>query len=165
MEIIGQNEFKGLFRENRGAEVVTITAVTKVELTAEGKAALGVVWKRSVVNGMVNWKYENAVNNQRGREGLEKDFVAFPRKWGQRVEGTPFVEHKDKEYLELKVQNSLGHEYLDSDGNVLDRAAVEQYLRPKGASRQGVEREVILRDYSLENLRAVNMRGETYVMA
>jgi hypothetical protein len=165
MNIIGKDVFKALFRENRGAEVVTITAVTKVELAADGRAALGTVYKRSIVNGMVNWKYESSVNKQREREGLATDFEAMPRKWGVRVDGTPFVEHKGKDYLELKVQNPLGHEYVDAQGNALARELVEQYLPAKGASRQGVRREVMLRDYSFESLRAVAMRGETYVLA
>jgi len=121
--------------------------------------------KISHVNGMVNWVYENSVNRQRGREqGEDADlFVSHPRKWGTRIHGTPFVEHKGKLYVEMKVERVLGTRYEDADGQEISADAVAPFQSPKKgeSARQGVEQEIILRDYGLDTITAVTFGGET----
>ena len=172
----------------RGAEFVTITARTEPKMvkkhreTGEPNPYIG-TRKISKVNGMVNWCYGQSVNNQRIREGNSEHFFPEPRKWGQRrcidAEGqpvydrtasvrlSPFVDHKQAIYLELKVQNALEHRYEAPDGTVLTDEQVAPYLPIKREGRQGVEREVILRDYTLDkdgmcNILSITMGGETY---
>ena len=102
----------------KGAFFVTIVAETDPRLLKTDNPYVGTT-KISRVNGLLNWIYENAVNNQRFREnqpldnnGEVEQFTALPRKWGVRVKRedgtvTPLVEHKEKQYLELKVQQAL----------------------------------------------------------
>jgi hypothetical protein len=160
-------------RDRRGAFFVTVTAETDPRMRKTGNPYVGAV-KRSVVNGLLNWIYENAVNRQRIREnqpfdgaGEVEHFTPHPRKWGTRLKRadgtiTPLVEHKGQFYLELKVERSLGHEYRLA-GKVLDRSLVEPFLpdREEGA-RQEVENPVILRDYSVENVQQITMDGIVY---
>jgi hypothetical protein len=172
----------------RGASFVTITSRTEPAMvkfhreTGEPNPHYGAT-KISLVNGMVNWCYGQSVNNQRLREGNGEHFFPESRRWGQRrfynAEGqpvydrtasvrlSPFVDHKGWVYLELKVQNCIEHRYEAPDGTVLTDEDVAPYLPIKGESRQGVEREVILRDYTLDkdgmcNILAITMGGETY---
>jgi hypothetical protein len=172
----------------RGASFVTITSRTEPAMvkfhreTGEPNPHYGAT-KISLVNGMVNWCYGQSVNNQRLREGNGEHFFPESRRWGQRrfynAEGqpvydrtasvrlSPFVDHKGWVYLELKVQNCIEHRYEAPDGTVLTDEDVAPYLPIKGESRQGVEREVILRDYTLDkngvcNIIAITMGGETY---
>ena len=127
--------------------------------------------KMSRVSGMIGFRYENAVNNQRGREetpidpvtGEVMEFVAEPRKWGVRRAGSPFVDHKGVEYLEVKVERSLHCEYRLDDGTPVDAAIVAAWLPEKReGARQMVDKPVILRDYKLENLREVTINGQTH---
>jgi hypothetical protein len=156
--------------EYRGATFVTIEARTEPKLLVkilhdgniEPNPFIGNVVKVSRVNGVINWVYENAVNRQRTREELDADFQAMPRKWGNRLAETPLVEHKGNYYLELKVQKSLGYHYETLDGQMLDTEAVNRFFPKPSASRQGVEREILLRDYSLANIRRINIRGEEH---
>jgi hypothetical protein len=148
----------------RGAGFVTIQTLTEVKLNAEGRAILGEVYKRARVNGVVNFRYQNSVNRQRTREALVADFVAAERRWGSHVVGTPFIVHITKDgqrkmYLEMKVERSLGYEYLDAQGNEISKEQVNLYLPKKNDSRQGVEKEVILRDYDVQNLTGVRING------
>ena len=173
----------------RGAEFVTITARTEPKMvkkhreTGEPNPYIG-TRKISKVNGMVNWCYGQSVNNQRIREGNSEHFFPEPRKWGQRrcidAEGqpvydrtasvrlSPFVDHKQAIYLELKVQNALEHRYEAPDGTVLTDEQVAPYLPARSrSSRQEVDNEIILRDYTLlkngkSNILAITMDGETY---
>ena len=85
------------------ATIVTVLTTTKTKLNKgtgrnqpPAHAFYDKTEKHAKVNGMINWTYENSVNNQRAREhegdiaDLEH-FEALPRKWGVRVKGTPFV--------------------------------------------------------------------------
>jgi hypothetical protein len=159
-----------LIQNLRGAGFVTIQTQTTPPLTAEGKAALGEVKKVARVNGVINWQYQKAVNRQRSREGKTADFVAMQRKWGERLNGLPFVVHykapksrndpfEPRLNLEMKVERSLGHEYLDAEGNTIPREQVEQFLPAKGESRQDVDKEIILRDYLVQNITGMKING------
>jgi hypothetical protein len=158
-------EFKSALLERKGTTFVTIVAETDPKLRKRGNPYAGRVTKRSRVNGAIGWIYGNGVNRQRIREGLDPDFEAFPRKWGERIKGTPFVEHKGNTYLELKVERVLGTEYL-LDGEPIDRSLIEEWLpkrKPEG-ERQQVENPVILRDYNLANIKAIAFDGITIVV-
>lgn len=125
------------------------------------------VTKRSRVNVTINFNYGNSVNYQREREDGE-DFEPFepePRKWGERVEGTPLVEHKGRFYLEAKIERVLETEYIGPDGNTIDREDMEDYLySSSGSSRQDVEDPVILRDYKLESIRQISVNSDNFVV-
>lgn len=154
----------------RGAGFVTIQTQTAPALSKEGKAVLGQVTKTARVNGVINWQYAKSVNRQRKREGKTVYFEAHARKWGTRLKGLPFVVHVTKPrrkadkpehrlYLEMKVEKSLGHEYSDASGNPLDAETVKPFLRNNGKSRQGVDKEIILRDYHVQNITGMKING------
>ena len=159
-----------LIQNLRGAGFVTIQTQTEPDLTAEGKALFGKVVKLARVNGVINWQYQKAVNRQREREGKTPDFKALERKWGKRLNGLPFVVHyaaprrkgdafEPRMYLEMKVEKSLGHEYYDEQGHWLPKDKVAEYLRPNGKSRQEVDKEIVLRDYNVQNITGMKING------
>lgn len=155
-------ELKAALASRKGTSFVTIVALTDPRMRKRGNPYIERVLKRSTVNGAIGWIYQNSVNRERARENLEPDFEAFPRKWGQRIKGTPFVEHKGKTYLELKVERAISTEYL-LDGEVVDKSVIEEWLpkrKPEG-ERQEVDRPIILRDYDLANIKAITFDGIT----
>lgn len=159
----------------RGCRPISFVAETIPELKSGnpwgGTQRTHRLRKLSRVSGMIGFSYENAVNAQRGREetpidpvtGEIETFVAEPRKWGVRRAGTPFVDHKGQTYLEVKVERSLHCEYRLDDGTPVDAATVAAWLPEKNEGRrQMVEKPVILRDYTLDNLREVTINGATH---
>jgi hypothetical protein len=184
-----RDELKTVLINVRGAKPVTITARTKPDLVGGKKCPLVGLEKVAVVNGLINFSYENSVNKQREREAEDieevETFHAEPRRWGSRLftenkrmlplvhkvkHDNPYLTFNDLQalpadelLLELKVQKSLGHQYL-LNGEVIPNEEAEQYTRSSSAGRQGVEREVILRDYYLHNIEQVVMDGETFVL-
>ncbi len=164
-------QMAGMVSDHRGANFVTVLARTVPDLlayhpqTGERNPFLGNVVKVSEVNGVINWVYENSVNTRRMREDLTPDFQAFPRTWGQRLQGSPLVEHKGNYYLELKVEKPLGYHYETLDGQILNKEDVNAFLPLPSRSRQGLARPVILRDYGIENIRRIRFRGHDYVVA
>ncbi len=149
-----------------GAKPITITTSTTPDLVGGKSCPLsGRVQKVSRVNGFINFNYEKAVNRQLTREEKEAEFEAHPRKWGSRVKG--FVVHESKGekkvYLEVKVEKSLDHEYY-VDGQKVSDDVVTPYLRPKSESRQGTDKEVMVRDYRISNILRLCCGGQDYVL-
>ena len=164
---IKEDDLVRLLMQNKGATAVTIVSRTEPDMYKRNNPHFGNVFKVSRVNGMIGWVYANAVNRQREREGKTDDFTAHPRPWGQRLAGTPLVENKGKYYLELKVEKSLDHRFEDVNGNVMsdsDIAAAKKFFKPKSASRQGVDKEIILRDYAIGKILSITYKGTCYLV-
>lgn len=160
---VTQAEMAGNLRAQKGATMVTIVSQTD---PARYKKDKGRFVKQSTVNGVINWNYEKAVNRQQSREGGDATFEAKPRKWGQRIKGTPLVEHKGHLYLEIKIERVLSTEYfvrrpVDGAFQTVTKNEISQYLKPSrsSAANQGVSKEIILRDYKLENVTIIRMNG------
>jgi hypothetical protein len=116
MQQITVNQLTDILRSRRGAFALTVKTVTVPD--TRSNCPFDNLTKVSIVNGMGGWIYENSVNNQRVREEKEPDFSAYPRRWGERLRGTPFVTYQDKLYLELKVQKRLEEQYFSGQQSV-----------------------------------------------
>jgi len=152
---------------------VTITSRTEPAMRKTNNPYIGRVFKLSIVSGTINWHYASEVNRQRNREGgftlvdgavvaSEVDnFEARPRKWGTRLKDSPFVEHKGNFYLEMKVRESQGHEYRDEYGDKIPDEKMEKirsfFPKKSESSRQGVNGEIILRDYRFDRITAITL--------
>jgi len=176
-------ELVEMFLKNRGAEVISAEMTTDPKLLRTGNPwAKGQILKRTKISGMLNVRYENAVNNQREREGLERDFESKKPQWGISVNGLPFKVHtlKDgtkKTYLEIMVLKVLGVEveidpetgetakiakpvYFDKEtGETVPYEDVKPFLPKKSKSnRQGTEKEIIWRTPELGSMDNINLR-------
>lgn len=120
--------------------------------------------KISIVNGIINFIYANSVENQRERERLDlEEFEPQLRRWGNRILNTPLVRHKGRYYLEVKVENVFETTYVDSNGVEIDREEIDEFLYSSSQpSTQKTEKEIILRDYKIENLEQIKMYGDVF---
>lgn len=103
--------------------------------------------------------YQNMVKNRLRKEG--KDPVSFtvqPRKWGERIKGTPFITHKDNFYLEVIFIRS-GETHYELEGKKVDPSEI-QGLKVRTESRQGgltENNKVIIRSFKLDSLTKVSI--------
>ncbi len=164
----------------KGATFATIVTETEPAFNkfSRTKDALGnkvpcpynEVVKVSTMNITINFIYANSVNRAQVKEGSEGDFTPAPRKWGERVEGTPFVMHDGKIYLEAKANAAPSQlAYIDkTTGAEVDKALLEDYLPVKksNAAHQGLseENEIIVRDFKLLSIKEIKMNGEYYAV-
>lgn len=188
MKTLKHSELRDLLLAERGASFVTLNTDVEPDFykSKNGEKKdfnnpFANVRKISRINGTINWIYENSVNNQRVREetpltdeGSVEYFEAKPRQWGSRIRReddtiTPLVKHIKKNedfaryYLELKVGKSFEHKYVRPDGTAVSDAEIADWIKPKSVnSRQGVENEIICRDYELCNITQITLRGEVY---
>jgi len=165
-QLISLEKFKDLISNKKGAQIVTLITETEPRMRKTNNPYHGGVVKLSRVNGIINFNYGNSVNRQRTREGSVPNFQPLPRKWGTRLPGVPLVEHKGKLYLEIKIERSIDHEYLTPQGHAITEDMLRPWLQKSSSNKdhQGLEKELILRDYKLENIKAIITSGTTYII-
>jgi len=151
-----------------GVTFVSCSIQTEPRLKKGGRAGcphnpyFGSITKEVKLNGAVGFDYTNSVNNQRLREDNITEFEAKPRAWGVLMEGRKFVEHKDTYYLQLKIENSTTPVYK-FDGEVIDKSELKTWLpKKRTSSTQEVEKEVIIRDIKLSNIKTITFNKDTY---
>ena len=183
--------FSKAFHFTKGASFAQLYTETEVDLT---KSALSDVqatflptqplhlWagykdikvtKKQSHNCQLNFNYSNAVNNQRMAEGGDCDFVAQAPKWGTRIPGTPLISHVKKGsditsfYLMTRVLRSTPSDYY-INGKFVDSIpvveAIQNSIKHYPSKSQGIEKEVIIRTFKLDSIRAITMDGETLVV-
>lgn len=143
---ITANQFLDLLRKVNGTTIVTILAVIPIQMN---------VWKISSVNGIIGYNYENSVNYQRIRENKPADFIPLDRSWGIHDGALRF--YKNEYYLSIKVEKASSF-YEDDEGNKIDFTEKKK----KKSSRQGLKKEIIVRDYKLKHIKSIRMNGIQY---
>lgn len=173
MTAITQHELETMLMQTARCQFVQLATVTDPDMRKRGNPHF-TARKVSIVNGVINWRYARAVKQQLLREGKRADadvFRAFPRKWGQRVKHTPLVSHIAGDegtcrlYLETKIERRVNHYFCRETGKRIDESELAPWLRDPGPSRQGTDREIILRDFALANIAELTMGGIRYAIA
>jgi len=149
--------------EHKGTEFATIEVLTDAKLKKTGNPFEGTVMKRSKMNVCIGFNYENSVNNQRSREEVEEEFKSQPRRWGTRID-LKTVAHNGNVYLTVKSEKCLSTSF-ELDGTIISEGKIKHLLPKKYVSKtQGVDKEVVYRDINVENILAINFRGEEYII-
>jgi hypothetical protein len=147
-----------------GAFAVTLETRTVPTMRKTGNPYAGDCFKLATINVFLNTIYGNAVNRQRVREGAVADFEAQPRKWGERIAGTCFVQHKGALYVEAKLERRIACSYETAAGQPISAESLAPFLpdRADAGEAHGVERAIILCDYKVENIVGVTLCGQHY---
>jgi hypothetical protein len=158
----------GLVRELmqvKSAVPATIIAVTEEKMNKTNNPFYGRVTKRQRSNVFINFDYAKSVNKRLTKEGKDADFVAHKRTWGEHLPGTPIVFHNNMYYLEagFLTKNDPKVEYF-LDGEATDKAVFETFMKSKTETvgRQGLDAEVVLRDFKIDSIHEIHMNGKIY---
>jgi len=122
--------------------------------------------KRETLNGIIGYDYGNAVNRLAGKEGKEeRETKVHP--WGDMDSQRLFRIHRKTflPYLSMKVENVKVHGYFTPEEVAISKDDIKPFLKKKSKSstQEDLEGEVIARDFGLENITSVRMKGEEYV--
>lgn len=111
-------------------------------------------------NGSV---YQRMVNRRLATEGKDATFKAQERKWGTRIDNTPFIEHNGAIYLEVFFIRS-GATQFTLDGAQISKSDI--IGMPKSTvseeSQGGLEDQVIIRTIKCDNIRSITCDHKTY---
>jgi len=162
-----------------GSQPASVQYVTNPYLIPEGKEKFGKVTKIGSASIILGYDYENSVNKQRTREGVEEKFAAQPlwKGYGEVLSSTLAKRKVTKKkqvkgekfdietgeviyYLRYKHEKSLRALHFDSAMAFLPSSLIKPFFKPYyGAKNQGVEKEVVARTLKLENVRRLRFRS------
>jgi hypothetical protein len=152
-------------RTVKGTTVVSIDAVTEPKMNKTGNPYYGKVEKHCRMDGMIGFDYENSVNNQAKREGLAPDREAKPRQWGVLTADRLFVVHNGAYYLQMKCQSASDPIYKNrTTGEEIPVISLDRFLpaRSSSSTQEGLEKEIVVRDVKLCNVKKIRMFGVEY---
>ena len=158
--VISKEQLKGmLLNLARGCYIVQVKTRTIVPLLGgKSNPLVGKVVKFASVNGCLQYNYEDVVNNQRVKEGLDPSFVSGERTWGTRLAKSCIVEHKGNFYISVLINRSDAYHYEDDNGKELDKDFVHGMMsEKKEGQNQGVENVKRPRDYKVESITAIKI--------
>ncbi len=163
---ISKDELQDLLKNLDGSKAVFCSLLTNTDARLKKtNNPYKDVRKVSKIFGMLNFNYQNAVQNQQAREGLEKDFISKERLYG----------FKNDEYngcllyganeikLIVKVDRTLKPKFLH-EGKLIDKSKIESFIPSvaKSYTQQDIENEVIVRNYNLSNIKKITINKNTY---
>lgn len=161
-------QLSGILLAIKGAKMLTVTIETEPKMRKTNNPHFGNVTKRTTMNVTMNFIYANSVNSQRTKEGNDEVFVPKARKWGEKIPGTCFVMHNGMMYMEVKANGApQSVEYfLNDTGANIDKSEIAFYLQESNsnAEHQGVEKEIILRDIKIMNVKECKVNNIHYIV-
>lgn len=157
----------------------TVRTVTEPAMNKRGNPFYGKVLKVQDLSASIgSWSYRQTVNNRRLKEWKERllsnpdeprpeEFVPQERTNGlERVPNSPFAKKDEQLYLELSVHSCLRQKFIDENGNEVSKELLEPFLKKAAPSKtQGLENEVFLRDFKIENVVSITYAGTTVEVA
>ena len=110
--------------------------------------------------------YDAMVKRRLVAEGkAADDFVLGPRAWGERIAGTPFVEHRGKLYLEV-IFLRAGKSTFFLDGAEIARSDVtgldEPTVNPEAQGGLSADNRVVIRTFALDSIVALRVNGREW---
>lgn len=165
---ITRTELIRRIESRKGAEAIRIYAETDARLLKTGNPH-PLTRKRHVASVLLGTRYAENINKLLP-EGVTP-FVVSPRKWGEKRESGKVVDHKGKVYLIIRSTglsrkaNKKFVEYVENGEKIEFEKIRPFFPANNGSAKQaekGIEksRQVEERDFSIENILAVKMRGE-----
>jgi hypothetical protein len=156
---------------NMFASVMTVTEpkmVVKDRITKEPNPYLGRVKKISKMVLSLGNNYESAVENRRKKEGVQGGFQAGTITGRRHVSRMILESEKNPEqkYLEVFAMSNTPAqvEYRLDDGTVVDAEKIKPYLPVESENKsQGLENDVKVFTYKLENVREVKIGERTFI--
>lgn len=163
----------------KGSTFAGLDTVTNVSLTGGKKNPMqGRVTKKTTGSNVMLFAnitgsaYENMVKRRMVAEGKDPEtFELKPRAWGTRIGNSPFIEHKDKKYLECFFISGGKTEYF-LDGEPIAKEDIEGLKEPKekevennktetkSFSNNDLENKVVIRTYSLDSIERITIKNE-----
>ena len=155
-----------------GCQIISLDTQTNVKLKGgKSNPYQGRVMKVTRgINAMIfksGVGYENMINTRLKQEypnSPDYKFESGPRRWGQRLNDTPIIQHTDNEYLEYIALNSGVTTYY-LDGDEISKSLIEEYLPPVNNGEQGgIQNKVIIRTPKLESILRVKKAGVDLIL-
>lgn len=159
-----------IFGQVNGNAIISIDTETELRLLGGRKNphighAMKIGLRHNVMvfqNKTIN-AYDAMVRRRLEKEGKNPDrFQLSPRTWGERVQGMPFVVHKDQMYLEV-IFLKAGETFYTLHGEPTLPAFIQGLNEEHDEAEQGgLDNKVIIRTFKFSSILAVRINGEDH---
>jgi hypothetical protein len=166
------NNILNLLNDGGSAEFASVVALVSQSMVKTDKESgeINSLWyakegitKRTTYQVTLNGIYTNMVNNQREREGKERDFKAKPN-WFEpvfdSVNGSIVCNKNSKEdlYLKVAVRSAQTSEYFINGVQATTEQIeiIKKFKSNSKAKNQGLEKEITIRTIWLEGIEKIN---------
>ena len=160
---------RDIIESGSGSVVYKITTESEERLSGGKKNDMqGRVKKRTIdsivkiYNGDFESVFSRLMNEEYQKAGIDKIYEPKQRTWGERIKGTPFIEHKDEIYVEVFFVKSGRVVYLLDDKEIdkSDIVGLKESTTRKfvGDSDSGeFVPNVIVRTYKLNSIKTAEI--------
>lgn len=161
-----------LFADVNGNSIVSIDTVTTPTLLGGKKNPMQGQVRKIMIGGNVmvftnknSNGYDNMVKRRLAQEGKDPEsFELGERQWGERIKGTPFVEHNGALYLEV-IFLKPGKVHYEHGVRPIARDAIEGLKTDREEGEQGgLDNKVIIRTFRADSISAVTINGKRHVL-
>ena len=165
---ISQNDVIRLFGQIEKPTFTNIVTETPLRMNKKGNPFFGKVTKRSSCNYSVGMVYENRVNNNEIKEGLEGDFKTESLKGKKHVNKVVLIDKETESvhyimverFFEVKPQVSYTFE-----GNSIEKVMFQDFMiKYQENHKQQQERKVMVLTPKVENIKEFTLEGHYYVV-
>lgn len=163
MKTITRNQLREILAGIKHAMPIAFSAFTDPKAKKTGNPFVD-IRKLSRVNAFTGADYEKSVQRQEVREGHEANFEAKSRQWGERI-SPALVKKENSFYLVAQIRSTRSPIYTAVKNGlrqVIKSEEIKPFLPEHKKSSQPIEKEVIYRNYKLENIRSITVGGESY---
>lgn len=163
MKHITKGQLIEILSKIKGAQPIAFTAITPANMRKTDNPFYP-ARKVCRVFAFTGVNYEAAVNRQRAREDKPADFHKQPRIWGRRVSPALAVD-QDRFYLVAKVERRRNPIYIYNNNGINEIVSTEKiksFLPIEKPTSQGLEKEVEIRNYSIDSIISISIDKEKY---
>lgn len=147
---------------------VGVTMETNVRMNKKNNPFHDKIVKRTKRNFHLGNDYENRVNNNEKKEGLEGSFVTEESKVGVHVSKCVlYNEKKDTYYVQLEPFKEIkpNEVVYTMDGEIIDEILFKDFLvKVSESKKQTQDRKVFIQCPKIDSIKKMNFEGVSYVV-
>ena len=172
LDIVNTDRASNMWLRIATDKTKSMSANNEKNISLLGARGFNQITEEKDIQCMVNFVYENRINNQLDREGKEKDFVGGSRAWGDYVcKGIVVSAEKREIYLSLSITHSQNHAWFDENGNSISKETYNTWLLPskrpevlqaKAQEHQGTNEVVNYINLKIASIKAIHHNKQEF---
>jgi hypothetical protein len=165
------SKLQSLLASVNGNTIISIDTVTTPTLLGGKKNPLQGQIRKVMIGGNVmvftnknSNGYENMVNRRLIAEGKDPaSFELGERQWGERIAGTPFIEHNGATYLEV-IFLRPGKTHYEHGLRSIAREQITGLKDAVEGEQGGLDNKVVIRTFKADSIAAITIDGKRHVL-
>lgn len=165
---ITSSELVEILKNVQKGTFANILTETTVRMAKTNNPYFGMVTKKSEIRILLGNSYQDRVNNNLEKEGMEKDFVAESCKVGQHVsECVLYNDNTKKYYLQYEFFKEITpkNTYFFNDKEIEKEKFAEFIPQKKDSKQGGLVKKVNSITVAIENIKEITLNKIKYVIS